>query len=378
MRRIYLLPILLAVCSLAFAQHEKIDVEFFRTFNSYSELEGQRCTFIQSARKLKFGGIESSKLFKSKIDPETLTGKSGVIGALNKGKSYNAPSFLYFKVDGEKKDLQITLQKFEEDFPLDIGLNYVLDSARKALIGRVFFDGDDNKIKVINIDFNQDPNNDLEDGNYTFTLEVNGKTQTKNYFINGAHHFGLGDRRVNYSNTFGANLTLRSNNATITKADIPVFFAVKENKVDNVTEYKSNLDAKNTTTLIYEDINTVAPILIQNKNGGLSWKLVTQYYGDDFIWHKQVIINVNGKQFTTTASDPITKVMDGGYVFERHIFTGAKEIAVIKAIAENYNKDVAVRFVGEKGRRDSEIELSEEGKKKFKRIYELYQLLQRR
>jgi hypothetical protein len=378
MRRISLLLLLMATALFACAQHEKIETEFFKPLDSYKQLEGQRCTFVKSARKLKFAGIESTKLFNSKIDPETLVGKMATIGAINKGSSYNSPTFLYFKVDGEKKDLQITLNKIEEDFPLDIGLNYALDSARKALVGRVFYNADDKRIKVLNIDFNLDPANDLEDGNYTFTLDIDGKTEKRNYFLHGAHHFGRGDQRINYSSTFGANFTLKSNNATVTKEDIPVFFAVKENKVDNVTEYKSNLDAKSSTTLIFEDITTIAPILVQGRNGSLSWKLVTQYYGDDFIWHKKVIINVNGKQFVTTPDDPITKVMDGGYVFERHIFTGAKEIAVIKAIAENYNKDVAVRFVGEKGRRDSEMELSDEGKKKFKRIYELYQLLQRK
>lgn len=357
------------------AQRQPISIKYFNELTE-KDLIGQKLVFLKTNQAQPYGGIQKTTLFNSKVKPDDLVGKTFTITE-HVSKSYPRVNELYVKIDGMKGAYVMYLQLYKQDgFPIDIGVPAALDSAKKALIGRKVYDNDDNEIIVKDIEFAADaeqPDNDKKP--FKFTLQKNGKTVTEFHHIGRETYQWFNGNGNHEWDIFGYKCYEKSSKAAFGPEDIATYFSIRQNKVDNLTEYKIKSDGESNTTVIYENETNLAPILLKSKNGTLSWKLVGQYYGDNFIWHKQIKITVDETSHTTPANDPITKVMDAGYVMERHVFTGAKEIALIKLIAENYDKDVAIRFVAEKGRKDVDYELSAEEKYKFKRIYDLYQYL---
>jgi hypothetical protein len=248
-----------------------------------------------------------------------------------------------------------------------------LDSARKHLVGKVFYDDEDAKIVIKDIQFVGEVaaiDDNSRPAAFRIEVERNGQQAYWEKAIGSAY------TETFDSDIFGKNLFLKPKTAPLTKDDIQYYFVVRKNKVDNVTEYISKHDARESTQVIFEDIAVLSPIIKKSKTG-ITMELIGQYYGSEFIWHKNMKVTVNETSYTTTPGQSVTKVLDDANVFERIIYKTPKDIALIKAIADNYTKDVAVRFIGEKGKKDYDMELNAEQKLKFRHAYELYLLLKK-
>jgi hypothetical protein len=355
------------------AQRPNVSIDYFEC-PSANDLIGQKILLLKSTSKQPYFNLESSKLFAKAINPKDFEGKYFIIERIQRNKYDTDYDYLSGKVEGVKGSFMMLISTFKgSQFPIDLGVVSVLDSARKHIIGVKVYDAEDNEYIVKAIDFAGDdaPGNTGNEP-FKFTVLKNGKeTVIYKNVAEGAYSWFRGNGGFK-SDVFGYNCYAKPSTAKFSEEDIDYYFSIRQNKVDNVTEYKLKDDGGSGTTVIYENETNLAPILIKSKSGALSWKLIGQYHGDNFIWHKQMKITIDGTSYQTPASDPVTKVMDDGNVMERHVFTGAKEIALIKLIAENYDKDVAMRFVAERGRKDVDYELSESEKYKFKRIYDLY------
>jgi hypothetical protein len=373
MRKYLIFCLVLILANTVLAQRPYVSFEYFKCPSEY-DLVGQKILLLKSANSQPYFNLQSSKLFAKAINPKDFEGKYFIIERIERNKYNTDYDYLSGKVEGVKGSFMMMISTYKgREFPLDLGVVSVLDSARKHIIGVKVYDSEDNEIIVKGIDFAGDgaPGN-TSNQPFKFTVLKNGKeTVIYENVAKGAYGWFRGHGAFDVD-VFGYHCYAKPSTAKFSEEDIDFYFSIRQNKVDNVTEYKLKDDGGSNTTVIYEDETNLAPILIKSKGGVLSWKLVGQYYGYNFIWHKQMKITVNETSYQTPAADPITKVMEAGYVMERHVYTGAKEIALIKLIAENYNKDVAIRFIAERGGKDVDYELSEAEKYKFKRIYDLY------
>lgn len=362
---------------------------YYTALGSFENLKGQKIKFLKGEEhdityqrtSLKNGVIpyiytehdrgryinkERLATAKYKVSYKKFVGRTGTVTNVD-----TQTEFLEVKMDDDGKTVFIgySNNRIEPVY----GILSELDSARKHLLGRVFYDKDDHKILIKDIQFVGEVNavkDQTKPAAFRIEVERNGQREYWEKAIGSAY-----DETFD-SDVFGSHLYLKPKTAPLTKDDIPYYFVVRKNKVDNVTEYISTQDAREGTQVIYEDIAVLSPIIKKSKTG-VTMELIGQYYGSEFIWHKNMKVTVDETSYNTTPGQSVTKVLDDANVFERIIYKAPKDIALIKAIADNYTKDVAVRFVAEKGKKDYDMELSAAQKLKFRQAYELYLLLKK-
>ncbi|MFA6430451.1 MAG: hypothetical protein WC229_00975 [Candidatus Paceibacterota bacterium] len=105
--------------------------------------------------------------------------------------------------------------------------------------------------------------------------------------------------------------------------------------------------------------------------------LADQYYGDDWIFHTRVEVLVGDKKYQTSDIpfyDPNSSHTNGsGSVWELISYTADRDNGIIKAIVENSDDTVKVRFTGGEGIKD--ITLSKKDQQAIKDSYELARLI---
>jgi hypothetical protein len=387
-QKIALYLLLCTLCATADAQ-PPAPQQYYPPIGSFTNLKGQKIKFLKgqehditySSTTLKNGVlpyiatehdrgryIPKDKLAtaKYKISYNKFVGRTGTVVNVD-----TQTEFLELQMDDDGKTVFVGYERDKIE-PV-YGILSELDSARKHLLGKVFYDDEDNKILIKDIQFvGEVAKVGSGSHNPAFRIEIerNGKQEYWEKAIGSAYLHSFD------SDMFGNNLFLKPKTAPLTKDDIEYYFVARKNKVDNIIEYVSKKDAREGTQVIYEDMAVLSPIVKKSKTG-LTLELIGQYYGSEFIWHKNMKVTVNETSYITTPGQSVTKVLDDANVFERIIYKAPKDIALIKAIADNYTKDVAVRFIAEKGKKDYDMELSAAQKLKFKQAYELYVLLKK-
>jgi hypothetical protein len=382
------LLLLVAAAGLVQAQ-QPAPTEFYKSVGGFVNLKGHKIKFLKGeehditygSTTLKNGVLpyistehdrgryipkEKAATSKYKISYKKFVGRTGTVVNVD-----TQTEFLELQMDDDGKTVFVGYERDKIE-PV-YGILSELDSARKHLIGKVFYDKENAKVVIKDVQFvgEVDKIGDrVRPAAFRIEVERNGEKVYWEKSVGSAYTSTFD------SDVFGYDLFLKPTTAPLTKADVPYYFVVRKNKVDNVTEYVSMQHAREGTQVIYEDMATLAPIVKKSKTG-VTLELIGQYYGDGFIWHKQMKVTVDETSFLTTPGTAITKVRDDGNIFERMVYKAPKDIAIIKAIADNYTKDVALRFIAEKGRKDYDMELSDEAKLNFKRAYELYLLLKK-
>lgn len=106
--------------------------------------------------------------------------------------------------------------------------------------------------------------------------------------------------------------------------------------------------------------------------------LKTNYCGADWIFHKQVVINIGGVSLYSSSLEGISdyKVQDNnaGYVFEScHLTSPLEDNLLIQAISASEEKEITIRFKGDQKYQD--IKLSKEDIKIISECFMLSQFL---
>ena len=106
--------------------------------------------------------------------------------------------------------------------------------------------------------------------------------------------------------------------------------------------------------------------------------LKTNYCGDDWIFHNQVVLNIDGNTLYSSKlesySDYVVHTNNNGKVFEScHLTSPLEDNKIILAIASNAEKKISIRLKGDQNFED--ITLSEDDKRIIGECYDLSQLL---
>ena len=106
--------------------------------------------------------------------------------------------------------------------------------------------------------------------------------------------------------------------------------------------------------------------------------LKTNYCGDDWIFHDQIVANITGISLYSSIeegfSDYNVRNNNANFVFEScHLSSPLKDGYIVMAIASNYDKEISIRFKGDQKSKD--IILSEEDKIIITECFKLSQCL---
>jgi hypothetical protein len=114
-----------------------------------------------------------------------------------------------------------------------------------------------------------------------------------------------------------------------------------------------------------------------NSNGYIY--LEDQYYADDWIFHTSIQVKIGDKIYNSsvveTYSDHNKTQNSGGSVWENITYTDDQDEKIIKAIADNADKEIKVRFNGKQYY--SDFTLSKKDKQAIKDGYELSELIKK-
>ncbi len=114
-----------------------------------------------------------------------------------------------------------------------------------------------------------------------------------------------------------------------------------------------------------------------NSNGYIY--LEDQYYADDWIFHTSMQVkigdNIYKSSVVETYSDQNKTENSGGSVWENITYTEDQDEKIIKAIADNADKEIKVRFNGKQYY--SDFTLSQKDKQAIKDGYELSELIKK-
>lgn len=106
--------------------------------------------------------------------------------------------------------------------------------------------------------------------------------------------------------------------------------------------------------------------------------LISHYYASDWLFHTKVMAKVGERVIETEDiplySDDHDSDNNSGSIYEINHYTRNRDNGIIKLIAENYDKEIKVRFVGKYYR---DMVLSEQNKIAIKESYDLSDLIKK-
>ena len=100
---------------------------------------------------------------------------------------------------------------------------------------------------------------------------------------------------------------------------------------------------------------------------------ICNFYSSDWVSHSYIKIKIGNETKQTSAVESRTDVLDGGNIVETNFYTSTSDMLILKWIAENYKKEIMVRFYGKEYYDDITLPMSE--KIAIKETYDLYKLL---
>jgi hypothetical protein len=162
--------------------------------------------------------------------------------------------------------------------------------------------------------------------------------------------------------------TLSTPNQALELARLKKKFVFKADKIYGggwYTHRSQTVDDTFNRTYLYAPVNDKGDVYLE-----------TQYYGDDWIFHTQVVVRI-GSDVLESASIPsydpaISHDNSGGSVWEHIAFTDGRDHGILEAIARNADKPILVRLVG---KYDKEFSLSARDKYAIRDSFELAILL---
>jgi len=266
------------------------------------------------------------------------------------------------------------------DVPNNIGFISLLDSARTKYLNKIYFNSDFQESKIVAIEFAEDTGKYSQlFGPYNVFYTVGKDTTmvnvhfTETYGPEGGYTYDHQKERV-FENIFKSDNPFKP----LTKANINEKFFIDIDKMDNKKTYiHKNLADKDLIkydlgyAIDYENKAILTKVVISNGVPKISF--ISNFYGSDWIFHSYVKIKIGDITKQTTPVKGKTEVLDGGKVVETNYYSLATDLAILKWIADNYTKEITVRFYGKDYYDYITIPMTE--KLAIKETYDLYSLL---
>jgi hypothetical protein len=148
-------------------------------------------------------------------------------------------------------------------------------------------------------------------------------------------------------------------------------FILKKDEFDGegwYTHRNQTISANYNRKCLYTHVNTTGYIYLED-----------QYHSDDWIFHTSIDVKIGEKVYRSSkieTFDKNHKTENSGYsVWENISYTNGKDNGIIKAIAENTEKEIKVRFNGKQYY--SDMVLSSKDKRSIKESYEFSELIKK-
>jgi hypothetical protein len=320
-------------------------------------------------------------------------------GYMNFGKSSNAYPWLSYTEFKERtatfveKNKDLFTLKIDDngelvyfkhysfsDIPNNIGFFSLLDSARTKYLNKTYFNSDFQECKIVAIEFAEDTGKYSQlFGPYNVFYTVDKDTNmvnvhfTETYGPENGYTYDHQKERV-FENIFKSENPFKP----LTKSNIDEKFYIDIDKMDNKKTYiHKNLADKDLIKynlgygIDYENKAILTKVVLSNGIPKISF--ISNFYGSDWIFHSYVKIKIGDVTKQTTPVKGKTEVLDGGKVVETNYYSLPTDLAILKWIADNYTKEITVRFYGKDYYDDITIPMSE--KLAIKETYDLYNLL---
>jgi RNA polymerase subunit RPABC4/transcription elongation factor Spt4 len=106
------------------------------------------------------------------------------------------------------------------------------------------------------------------------------------------------------------------------------------------------------------------------------YDISSRYHSSDWIFHKKVLVKIGATVLETDEISHFNQERENssGSIWEVNHYTKNRDNGIIKLIAENYDQEIKVRFVG---KYDIDIVLADQDKVAIKESYELSELLKK-
>lgn len=266
------------------------------------------------------------------------------------------------------------------NIPNNIGFISLLDSARAKYLNKTYFNDRLEESEIIAIDFAEDDDKYSQIYGPYNVVSVYGKDTllrnvhfSETYSPEGGYTYDH-QKKSMFENIF----TTETPFIQITKSNIKEKFFINIDKMESTTTYFSKNTTKEDLTKSnlgyspeYGIKGIISKVTVINNNPVISF--ISNFHGKDWIFHTYIKIKIDDITKQTTPVEGKREVMEGGKVLEKNYYTLSSDIEILKWIAENYTKEITVRFYGKDYYDDITLPMSI--KYGIKETWDLYGLL---
>lgn len=345
-----------------------INFSFTQTLNK-DNLIGQKVQFLEYTKDAKhYTSIFSKNIrFIPFLDYTEYKGRIATFLQKNENK--------YTLIMEDNKEIIYFLDYSPSELPIDLGFFSILDSAKRKYIGNVYYDDDINECKIINVKFPKITDNGYTGSNsYEFIyLKKNDTTSIKIELRENEKLFDL-------TEGFNEGFDVKNPFVTLTKLNIDEKFYIDIDKMENKKTYihknlanQSLIEYDLGYAIDYQNKAILTKVVVSNGIPKISF--ISNFYGDDWIFHSYIKIKIGEITKQTTPVKGKTEVFGGG-VIETNYYSLPKDLEILKWIVDNYTKEITVRFYGKDYYEDISIPMTE--KLAIKETYELYKMLEKK
>ncbi len=264
----------------------------------------------------------------------------------------------------------------------NIGFLSLLDSARSKYLNKTYFNSDFQECKIVAIEFAEDTGKFSQlFGPYNVFYTVGKDTTMVNIHFTETYGPENGYTHNFQKESVFENIFMSENPfKPLTKSNIDEKFYIDIDKMDNKNTYiHKNLINKDLIKynlgydINYENKAILTQVILSN--GVPRIVFISNFYGSNWIFHSYIKIKIGDVTKQTTPVKGRTEVLDDGKVVETNYYSLPTDLAILKWIADNYTKEITVRFYGKDYHDDITIPMSE--KLAIKETYDLYTLLKK-
>lgn len=267
----------------------------------------------------------------------------------------------------------------DSEIPNNIGFVSILDSARVKYTNRIFYNPDLEECRIVSIDFaeNDDKFSQLY-GPYNISYNVGKNTRiinlhiTETYAPVNGYTYKHQIERV-FENFFKSKNPFKA----LMKSDVKDKFYVVNDKMENRKIYihknLANKDFIDDSDIELDFKRTgLLTKIIQSKNSTKIY-FISNFYREDWIFHTRIKVKIGELSKQTSPVKGRREVTTDGEIIETNYYGLDSDILILKWIADNYTKDIKVRFYGKDYYDDFIVSMDQ--KLAIKETYDLYKLL---
>lgn len=269
------------------------------------------------------------------------------------------------------------------DIPNNIGFFSLLDSAKSKYLNKVFYTEDYEQCKIVAIEFAEDKGEYAQlYGPYNVYYTIGIETTMVNVHFTDTYGPEKGYTEYFQKHHVFENIFELVNSTNSNKnPNIVDNFIVDIDKMDEKTTYIHKDLAKrgiiyneHINVFGYENKSILTKVVIINGEPQISF--ISNYCGSSWLFHTFIKIRIGDKTKQTTPVKGKTEILKDGNVVETNYYKLPTDLTILTWIANNYTKDITIRFYGKDYCDDLNVPPIE--KKAIKETYDLFNYLKAR